>query len=75
MSHTRTHIPTDKLNNGTLYAPRYEEAFCLKAKSGLGRLAPSALPFYEEAFMPMGKKRLQNTVTGSSSVSVDCRRL
>ena len=23
MSHTRTHIPTDKLNNGTLYVPRY----------------------------------------------------
>ena len=27
MSNTRTHMPTDKLNNGTLYAPRYEEAF------------------------------------------------
>ena len=25
--HTHTHIPTEKLNNGTLYAPRYKEAF------------------------------------------------
>ena len=24
---THTHTPTDKFNNGTLYAPRYEEAF------------------------------------------------
>ena len=46
MSHTHTHIPTDKLNDGTLYTPRYEEAFGLKAKNGLGRFAPSALPQY-----------------------------
>ena len=29
---SRTHILTDKINTGTLYAPRYEEAFCLKGK-------------------------------------------
>ena len=33
MSHTRTHILTDKLSNGTLYAPRYEEALYLKTKT------------------------------------------
>ena len=27
VTHTQTHIPTDKLNNVTLYAPQYEEAF------------------------------------------------
>ena len=32
VTHTHTHIPTDKLNNGTLYAPRYEEAFLPKGK-------------------------------------------
>ena len=31
--------------------------FCLKAKNGPGRFAPSALPHYEEAFLPIGKKR------------------
>ena len=30
-----TDTQTDKLNNGTLYTPRYEKAFCLKAKNGL----------------------------------------
>ena len=39
VTHTHTHIPTDKLNNGTQYAPRYQEAFCLKAKNVLGRFA------------------------------------
>ena len=43
---SRTHILTDKINTGTLYAPRYEEAFCLTAKNGLGRFALSALPHY-----------------------------
>ena len=34
-----THIHTDRLNNGTLYAPRCEEAlFALKAKNGLASL-------------------------------------
>ena len=32
ITHTHTHMPTDKLNNGTLYAPRYEEAFLRKGK-------------------------------------------
>ena len=32
VTHTRAHIPTHKLNNGTLYAPRYEEAFLPKGK-------------------------------------------
>ena len=55
-----THIHTDQLSNGTLYAPRYEEAFLPKgkkrphyeeafvprAKNGLGRFASSALPSY-----------------------------
>ena len=26
---------------------RYEEAFCLNAKNGLGRFAPPALPHYD----------------------------
>ena len=43
---TRTHIPIDKLNNGILYERRYQEAFCLKAKNGLCRFAPSVLPHY-----------------------------
>ena len=29
--------------------------FCLKANNGLGRIALSALPHYEEAFLPTGK--------------------
>ena len=49
-SHTRTHIPTDKLNNGTPYAPLYEEAFLPLDKKGLGRFAPSASPHYESCF-------------------------
>ena len=40
MSHTRTHIPTDKLNNGTLYEPRYEDFFLPKGKNGLGHCRP-----------------------------------
>ena len=35
VTHTHTHTPTDKLNNGTLYAPRYEGAFLPKSKNGL----------------------------------------
>ena len=35
MIHTRTHRPTDKFNNGTLYAPRYEEDFSPIGKNGL----------------------------------------
>ena len=30
--YTHAHTPTDKLNNGTLYAPRYEKAFLPKGK-------------------------------------------
>ena len=30
--------------------------FCLKAKKGLGRFAPSALPHYEEDFLPYRQK-------------------
>ena len=52
-----THIPTDQLNNGTLYARRYEEIFLPKGKKRLGRFAPSALLHYEEAFLPKGKGR------------------
>ena len=33
VTHTHTHIPTDQLNNGTLYARRYEEIFSQKAKN------------------------------------------
>ena len=47
MLHTRKHTPTDKLNNGTLYAPRYEEAFLHKAKNGL----------IMKRLCPKGKKR------------------
>ena len=36
---------------------RYEEVFLPKGKNGLGRFAASALPHYEEAFFPIGKKR------------------
>ena len=32
MLHTHTHIPSDKLNNGTLYAPQFEEDFLPKGK-------------------------------------------
>ena len=32
--------------------PGMKRLFCLKAKNGLGRFAPSALPHYEEAFLP-----------------------
>ena len=39
---------TDQLNYGTLYAPRYEEAFSPKGKKR---------PHYEEAFLPIGKER------------------
>ena len=55
VTHTHTNIPTDKLNNGTLYAPRYEEAFLPKGKKrprSLRSFAPSALPHYEESFLP-----------------------
>ena len=41
----------DELNNGTLYAPRYEEAFLPKGKNGLGRFASSTLPHCQEAFL------------------------
>ena len=37
--------------------PGMKRLFCLKAKNGLGRFALSALPHYEEAFLPKGKKR------------------
>ena len=53
MLHTRADAQTDQLNNGNLYAPRYEEAFFRpNAKNGLGRFDPSALLHYEEAFLP-----------------------
>ena len=38
MIHTRTHRPTDKLHNGTLYAPRYEEDFLT-----VGKIQPRSL--------------------------------
>jgi len=38
MIHTRTHRPTDKFNNGTLYAPRYEEDFLT-----VGKIQPRSL--------------------------------
>ena len=47
-----TDIPgTEKCFDLLFLAPyarttRYEEAFCLKAKNGLGHFAPSALPHY-----------------------------
>ena len=47
VTHTLTDTQTDKLNNGTLYAPRYEEAFLPKGKKR---------PHYEEAFLLIGKK-------------------
>ena len=52
----RIYRQTDEQNNGALYTPRYEEAFALKEKNGLGRFAPSALPHYEEAFLPYRQK-------------------
>ena len=48
VTHTLTDIQTDQLNNGTLYAPRYEEAFLPIGKKR---------PHYEEASLPIGKKR------------------
>ena len=50
-----THTDRHRLINGTLYAPRYKEAFLPKGKKrphyeeekkGLRRFAPSALPHY-----------------------------
>ena len=50
---TRTHTHTDRQsNNGTLYAPRYEQAFCLKAKNALGRFRSLGLALFEEDFLP-----------------------
>ena len=40
MSHTHTHIPTDNLNTGTMYAPRYDDTFWPKGK----RCPVSSLP-------------------------------
>ena len=45
---THTHTPTDHLNNGTLHAPRYEEAFFPKGKKR---------PHYEDVFLSKGKIR------------------
>ena len=45
-AHRREDRQTDKSNDGTLYAPRYEEFFALQAKNGLGRFALSALSHY-----------------------------
>ena len=58
VTHTHTELTdtqdrnrrTDKLNNCTLYAPRYEEAFLPIGKNGLGRFAPSDLPHYNVSF-------------------------
>ena len=47
VTHTLTDTQTDKLNNGTLYAPRYEEAFLPKGKER---------PHYEEFFLPHRQK-------------------
>ena len=44
---TQTDGQTDYLNNGTLYAPQYEEAFLPIDKNGPGRFALSALPQYK----------------------------
>ena len=57
--------------------------FALKEKNGLGRFAPSALPHYEKAFLPKGKKlphykdsprspslRISSWVSSSSSSTV-----
>ena len=48
VTHTHTDRHTDKSNNGTLYAPRYEEAFLPG-----GKKTASALPHYEEAFVTL----------------------
>ena len=50
MLHTHAHTQTNFLNNGTLYAPRYEDAFLPKGKKrpralrslGLGSLKTTA---------------------------------
>ena len=39
-----TDTQTDKLNNGTLYTPRYEEAFLPIGKNGLITMTPKATP-------------------------------
>ena len=36
--------------------PGMKRLFCLKAKNGPGRFAPSALPHYEEAFLPTSRE-------------------
>ena len=57
MSHTRMHAPTEKINNSTLYAPRYEETFLPLEKKASDIFAPSALLHYEEAFLPSSQNR------------------
>ena len=47
-AHWQTRRQTDQLNNGTMYAPRYEEAFSHMDKKR---------PHYEEAYLPKGKIR------------------
>ena len=42
--YTYTDRQTDKLNNGTLYTPRYEEAFLPIGKNGLITMTPKATP-------------------------------
>ena len=52
-----------------IYAPRYEEAFCLKAKNGHGRFAPSAF-----CLIKMRQRTTSNN-TGCTLLSVQLRRL
>ena len=40
-----THVPTDKLNNGTLYAPRYEEAFLPAGRQKMDSVASLSRPW------------------------------
>ena len=58
--HTQTDGQTDRqtIDNGTLYAPRYEEAFCQNAKNDLGLASlPRPCLIMKRHFLPKGKKR------------------
>ena len=56
VAHRQTHRRTNEIMAPCTH-PGMNRLFYLKAKNGLDRFAPSALPHYEEAFLPKGKKR------------------
>ena len=56
-------------NNGTLYAPRYEEGFLPIGRNGLSRFAPSALP-HQKPTQP----KTHNEIHSSPATATNSRR-